>query len=350
MEVELDSALLGKGRDDLTLLGLCAFGLSGRHRVVRDDAAVWSQWAQGFGTSLEEDLSVAWEISDQSATIGRPVAKLRVTPTQRCLRVSDLRLPPQEAFNLLARPLRVLLENGRNDRTFLLAFADVPMRKDLDEAESKGWLEFETAGGIGELKVRLKAIAPEAQLLRTLYLCDSDAKVPGTPSPDAVVITKSLRALASRFQAAEGYFGSVLRRRAAENYAPPADVVSWAVKAHGPSHELFASAETVEGRRMLAQGTGNSGEPRRRLLASIALRELAKAAPEVVEVLDMKSGYGGGTRTEATMWQKLDDFQKAALEDGFGDSFSRDFYKDQRNLQDASGEIAAFLKILREQL
>lgn len=353
MEVELGDALLSaKERCDLTLLGLCAFGLAGRRRVLTETPEVWQKWATGFGSSLQEELCVAWEISARSTTTGSRAARLRVSPSDCCLDVGRLQLPPDEAFNLLARPLRVLLENGRNDRSFLVAFADRPTRTRLEEAESKGWLEFETAGGIGELRVRLEAVGTTShqQLLRTSYLCDSDARLLHTPSAEAEKVAERLRALETQFKATSGYFGRVLSRRAAENYAPPSAVRTWAAAKVPESHQLFSEADKPDGRQRLANGTGASGSPRRRLLASIALGELLKSEPDVLAVLDMKSGYGNGTRMDKTMWQKLDDFQKAVLNDGFGDSFSNDFYGENQNLTDASTEIVEVLRVLRERL
>jgi len=353
MEVELDSGLLDdSGRDDLALLGLCAFGLSGRHRVVRDENEVWEGWAGGFGKSLKEELLTAWKNSEQSVGTGRKGARVRVTNAKRSLEVGGLQLPPNEAFNLLARPLRILLENGRNDRAFLLAFADAAAWARLTAAESEGWLEFETAGGIGELKARLKDVPQrsEQHLLRTLYLCDSDAKHPDVPSPEAEEVRNGLHGLSKRFSGREAYFGSVLKRRAAENYAPAAAVVSWAQSLDPSLYTLFGEAKDASKRRQLVNSVGQPGTPRRLLLAAIALKEISQAQPTAVHVLDMKQGYDGGRRTTPECWERLDLFQQAALQDGFGTNFSASFYPHQRNLSDESGEISAFLKNVSEQL
>lgn len=350
MEVELDKALLtADGRDDLTLLALTAFGLSGRHRIIPDDPEPWTAWAKGFGKALDDEIAAAWEASEQSSGIGRAARRILVTPSARCIGVKNTKLPPDEAFNLLARPLRVLLENGRTDRAFLLAFADPSTWKRLQEAEANGWLEFATAGGIGELKTRMTEAAPRLQILRTLYLCDRDAKLPGERSTDAAAIAGKLRALARLFMAPSEYFGAVLGRRAAENYAPPEVVLKWAIGIAG-NHRAVNRASDTHGRAELARSPAAAGSSLRRLYAAIALREIAKTHPDVVEVLDMKRGYGAGKHTDTTIWDKLDAFQKAALADGFGKSFSSDFYAGRRDLNDTSGSISAFLKNMSERL
>lgn len=348
MDVELDSALT-RSCDALTLLAICAMGLPGRHRILCDNRTPWNAWATTFGRSLSDELQAAWDRSEEAASRGRRSTPLRVAPSGRSTDLTvGLQLPPQEALLLLARPLRVLLENGRNDRGFLLAFADAAMRTRLEQAESLGWLVFETAGGIGELKVRLKAQkdVPDLQHLRTIYLCDSDAMQPGQLSSEAQEIHGELGKLVARFKAPTGFFGNVLTRRAAENYAPPGMVLTWASRLVKDAHRIIQEAVVKVGRQTLTAGPGNAGSDRRSLLGAIALKELSQTT--VVHVIDMKDGRSG---TDPTLWNtRLDAFQKAALENGFGKNFSKDFYGSQRGLVDSTGEVSAFLKNVSEQL
>lgn len=348
MDVELDSALIRSG-DALTLLAICAMGLSNRHRILCDDRTTWNAWADTFGCSLSGELRAAWDGSEEAASRGRRSTPLRVAPSGRSTDLTaGLQLPPEEALLLLARPLRVLLENGRNDRGFLLAFADEAMRTRLEQAESLGWLVFETAGGIGELKVRLEdqKNVPELQHLRTIYLCDSDARQPRQLSSDAREIDGELGKLIARFKARSGFFGKVLTRRAAENYAPPGMVLTWASRLVKDAHLIIQDAVVKVRRQSLSAGRGNAGSDRRSLLGAIALKELSQTT--VVHVIDMKDGKNG---TDATLWNtSLDAFQKAALENGFGKTFSQKFYGSQRGLVDSTGEVAAFLKNVSEQL
>jgi hypothetical protein len=55
-------------------------------------------------------------------------------------------------------------------------------------------------------------------------------------------------------------------------------------------------------------------------------------------------------RTEDSVWNVLDSFQKAALLDGFGAGFSADFYADPRGLKDETGEIPKLLATILERL
>ena len=204
------------------------------------------------------------------------------------------------------------------------------------------------------MKVRTKAAkSAPMEVMRTIYLCDSDAIEAGVPSDSAAKVKRHLTSLEKRFNRPPLHFGRVLTRRAAENYAPPGAVLTWAVaEFDGDAWRLVHQAESPTGRQQLAIGTGSAGGPRRRLLAAIALKELQKHPEKVCEVLDMKEGRGpsDGRRTADKVWSELDPFQQAVLADGFGGSFSARFYLDQRHLRDETGEIGGFLGKILERL
>lgn len=258
MEVELDRALLtARPRDDLVLLAICAFGHLGRHRIVPDDRAAWDRWAETLPPDLEEEVRLAWDESERRASGGGRSERLAVVPVEPAqFRQNPIVLTPIEALALLGRPLRVLLENGRYDRAFVLAFADEATRRALCEAERDGWVVFETAGGITELVERVKAAQDSAprEVFRTMYLCDSDALEPGVPSGVAANVKQGLTALAKTFQRQASHFGSVLSRRAAENYAPPEAVLCWARDGFGPdAWRLIQQARIPAERAKLAR-------------------------------------------------------------------------------------------------
>ena len=118
---------------------------------------------------------------------------------------------------------------------------------------------------------------------------------------------------------------------------------------------MIEQAKTAPGRATLAGEPGELASPRRRLLGAIALKELP---PDARKFLDMKEGRwrrnqppkAPTVRTADVMWNLLDAFQQAALLDGFGASFSADFYGDRRGLKDETGEIAALLTTILERL
>jgi hypothetical protein len=359
VNVELDPELLRSGRSEhLLILALCALGLIGRHRILAVDRAVWDAWASTLPVELADEVRFAWDEGERQEAAGATSARVRVAPVQVCeLRQDPMQVDPTTALSLLARPLRVILENGRNDRAFLLAFADKAFRRAIVEAERAGWLVFETAGGIGELKLRVESLeeaskdtAGRVDLMRAMYLCDSDAREPGIPSPEAQGIKQNLERIASAFRRASTYFGRVLVRRAAENYAPTSTVLKWASKIVGAdAWKPIQDAASPPGRLALIRDSGSAKSTRRRLLAAIALKELS---PETRAVLDMKQGRGpvAHPRTSERIWKTLDAFQSAALAEGFGDGFSASFYPNQTALHDETREVSDFLRQLMERL
>lgn len=355
MEVELDSTLLRTAPvEHLAILAICAFGLSSRHRVLPDDRVAWNAWANTMPVDLREELQLTWDESERRAIAGGPSEEIAVRPrVAPAYGASPMVLNPNEALSLLGRPLRVILENGRYDRGFLLAFASDAQRRSLNEAEREGWLIFETGGGIGELIVRSKAAVEDDEprdVMRTMYLCDSDATMPWALSQQATEVWQNIQELEQRFRRTTPYFGGVLKRRAAENYAPPGAVLRWAASKFGRgAWEIIQAANTLEGRRSLAIGPGNAGSERRHLLAAIALKELHQTSQSV---FDMKNGRekDGKVRTADAVWNRLDDFQKAALRDGFGAGFSGDFYKEARNITDETGEVSRLLAMITERV
>ena len=360
MEVELRRDLLtARPREELALLALCAFGLSRRHRVVPDDREAWKPWVEALPADLRDEVRLAWDESEQRVANGSPSERVVVAPGATSqFDKTPLVVTPSEALTLLGRPLRVLLENGRNDRAFVLAFADLATRRALEAAEREGWIVFETAGGLGELLLRIVAApsSAEREVFRTMYLCDSDAQEPGKPSHQAATVQQNLADLSVLYERRADYFGAVLGRRAAENYAPPKEVLTWACNTFGrKASSLIEQAKAVPGRTVLAGDTGEPASAKRRLLAAIALKELN---PDSRGFLDMKEGRWRKNkppkddiaRTVDSVWNLLDPFQKAALLDGFGSAFSADFYADRRGLMDETGEITRLLATLLERL
>lgn len=359
MHVELDQTLLTAApREELALLAICAFGLAGRHRIVPDDRRNWERWAEGLPPDLADEVRLVWDEGERRVAEGTRSEWVRVAPVAATqFHTVPLVVEPGEALTLLGRPLRVLLENGRNDRSFMLAFADDAAKKVLREAEQEGWIVFETAGGIGEIVKRMETPDSEPrEVFRTMYLCDSDAREPGQPSDNATFIQKKLADLTARYLRPSGHFGVVLARRAAENYAPPSEVLAWACDTFGNNRAsgVIEQSKTQTGRATLVGQPGDSGSPKRRLLAAIALRELGA---DTRAFLDMKEGRhkkasdgGFAIRTIDLIWNQLDAFQQAALLNGLGASFSAEFYGTRVGLTDETGEITALIATILERL
>lgn len=361
MEVELDDALLAsRPRNDLTILALCAFGMSGQHRIFPRNRPLWEDWATGFPVALAEEIALVWDDGEERSCLGVVSERVRVVPHgPGQFDQTPLRLTPTEAVCLLGRPLRVFLENGRNDRAFLLAFADVAVHDALRRAEKEGWLVFETAGGITELQLRaLDAATHPAprEVFRTMYLCDSDAQEETAISDEAKQVKKSLESLETTYHRPSAHFGTILRRRAAENYAPPDAVLDWAQQTTNGSASKFVTEALDPGQRAaltMDPGAQNSGK--RRILAAVALTSLPPLARGYI---DMKAGrLRSGKppepdviRTIDAVWNMLDAFQQAALRDGFGARFSSEFYGGRGGLTDETGEVTSFLSKILERL
>ncbi len=398
MLVELDAALLapiegatshpGHSDDQLVVLAICALGLGGRHRVVALQREQWQEWAKGaFPPQLVDALQLVWDSGEHAETVAQSAITVRVTPSRvRSYVGHSLVLDPPTALALLGRPLRVLLENGRNDREFLLAFARGDQRTYLETAAQQGWIVFETAGGITELKVRaeqvdimLRRLSQDLgvtqsdedneiclELLRTMMISDSDAREPGKPSTEARRVAGCLERLELRFSGAKfspagkdvaldgirGRFGTVLHKRAAENYAPPADILKWAITRLEGAEASALIRQVKNHRAAAARAPGAPGQPRRQVLAALALQELNA---HLADVICMKRGRGdeASPATHDSVWTQLDEFQQAALQDGFGTSFSATFYGEYSSrggLVDGSGEVREILRHILENL
>jgi len=353
VEVELSRELLTDAPTEMLLImALCALGMVARHRVVPDDRSLWNPWVNKLPPALAEEVRYAWDEGERRIAEGGESERIVVRPSSPNFRQTPIQLPPIEALSLLGRPLQVVLENGRNDRAFLLAFADRATREAIVYAEDAGWLAFEMGGGIGEIALRIESAlgAKDDQIFRTMYLSDSDAREAGALSDEASRVQASLATLGATFARYPSHFGRVLARRAAENYAPPSAVLTWARDAAGlDAWRLIAEAKSPAERARLAIGAGTAGSARRRLLAAVALGELPT---HLRGFIDMKHGREreDAIRTDDAVWNALDEYQKAALRDGFGGSFSVEFYGSQTELSDETKEISGFLGKILERL
>lgn len=137
------------------------------------------------------------------------------------------RLPVHVAYELLRRPLQLLLENGRSDWGFLQRIAPLSWRDRLRRALERGWIEERNAGGITELpKILQQDVASDRSVrleMRTWAMFDSDAREPNCPSDDAD--------LASRACAHASVAYHQLERRTIENYLPREVLLDWASRA-----------------------------------------------------------------------------------------------------------------------
>lgn len=132
------------------------------------------------------------------------------------------RVSVRQAIDLVARPASIWLENGRNDRRFLLASMPEDQRTMFLKWERDRVISFENGGGLGEMRKLMEEQDArgmlDARADRALF--DSDAEAPGHRSRDAVLMTTFCRS--------RGIAHHCLDRRAIENYLPRAALWWWA--------------------------------------------------------------------------------------------------------------------------
>lgn len=136
----------------------------------------------------------------------------------------EARLPPNVARALLERPLRLLLENGRNDWSFLGKVIPEGWRRRWDRATSQGWIEPQNAGGITEIPNVVNRLVDEGHphRLRLWVMFDSDGRAPGHRSRQAADAVESCEDWSVPYH--------LLERRAIESYLPKSALFDWAAR------------------------------------------------------------------------------------------------------------------------
>lgn len=143
-------------------------------------------------------------------------------------------LTPPLAARLLSRPLKLLVENSRNDRAFLLMIAEPAARRELRKAIDAGWIEFEMGGGLQEILQRIRSFTVGGgqrddqawiELARLWVMFDRDAD-PGDRSRESKHSRNVLDA-AAVLQSPWALAVHQLKRRAIENYVPSRTLQDW---------------------------------------------------------------------------------------------------------------------------
>jgi hypothetical protein len=202
MRVYLDERLFeSEGVDPLGIIELIGHARDGRHRILLQPAfrdqdtqdLPRNKWMRGQEERLRRQLARLLETSASAASSGDPGApRITVIDSEQSDWTAG-RLAVLDALRLLRTPLKVLVENRRNDWLFLLAMVDEAHRRALRAAEQERWLEVDNGGGIDDLAKRLrdfcssttKDSAWHIERLRTWVMFDRDAaeEDPRQPSP-----------------------------------------------------------------------------------------------------------------------------------------------------------------------
>lgn len=242
MIVTLDDGVFAGGAEHLELCNIFRFGLLERHYIktappfeATGDRHV-NRWLRAQSRSLREEVERALANSTDALAHGptpRPKVMIRIA----AISAPDWTLPipvlpVSVACRLLDMPLRLLLENRRNDGNFLRAMAPPHLRKRFTACEDSGWIERVHGGGLEEMLHRIEEDAKTPMdRLRLWVMYDSDARrrfdpdnpeaaAPWGPATTSIAVGKACDSA--------GIHAHRLWRRAMENYLPAEVLHAWA--------------------------------------------------------------------------------------------------------------------------
>jgi hypothetical protein len=258
--------------DKLALVAACA---GGRHVLLNRPSAVrpgggrpegLGAWLSSLSPKLRGEIGF---VLDDGLAAGpganqSGVARIRVVTGKD--RWPEAKLTPATAAALLQRPLKVLLENRRNDLHFLLRMAEPTDRARLCKALSRGWVEPEMGGGLPELKKRLEAlqspssVTERVALARLWVMFDRDANADDRSRPSH--LSEQTRALCCALAVPWPLAHHQLARRAIESYVPAETLRAWWPEQVDSQKERQARQRRVEALLRLAPYGGLRREAR----------------------------------------------------------------------------------------
>jgi hypothetical protein len=218
------------------MLSLFRFGAE-HHRVILEDAMPrFNSWLGTLTPILKEEVELA--IANGLAQESLEPASLAITVNDVAhsdWTISEPELCLRDAVQLLSMPFKIVLENERSDKAFILRMLTPEQSQWIEKLENSRVLEFDGKGGIGEVISFLRSPEVSRAQARYLYwvLTDSDALSPGSPSGNA----KLVEDLRHNLQI-EGY---QLKRRAIENYLPFDTLRTWMLERQRDRRDIFES-------------------------------------------------------------------------------------------------------------
>lgn len=314
------------GADELALTGLIHRSISKKcYLGVRNESGkYYTRWKAGASSAVVSALDIvqAWDLFD--ASVFRTITVCVGGSNDRSWFGRPPRISLSETLALIDTPFRILLENGRYDRAFLLAMSNDDDHDLLLRLENERRLVFAGGGGIDELRELVNETYSRETVrhLRCWALFDSDA-----PSPGAV--SKSAHDTAQALDEAE-IPRHMLQRRAIENYMPRGTLGVWAYIMPGSGKDRVAKLEA-----------------------------LVRMTPDQRAHYHMKSGFSlTPTADEQTLFKNLSDADRIVLKDGIGKRLS-DLYRDvergklRRHIKadgsdvELTGPISSLIEMLR---
>lgn len=188
--------------------------------AVNPESSLTNAWFKQTDGRRQQDWlnAVSWAAKDAAVfRLRKMVADVAPDPKAKPLAKVSLR----EAIDLADRTSALWLENGRNDRRFILSMMPPEQRATFLDWEKRRIISFESRGGLGELRVSLQELAERGLLdpRTNRALFDSDGEVPGHRSRDAEAMIAFCESVHLAYHC--------LVRRAIENYLPRKALWSW---------------------------------------------------------------------------------------------------------------------------
>jgi len=277
-------------------------------------------WLEELGR-LGEDFGELLELAIEDAARSAGQIRARIVEDDTSDWTSDpYRLTLDDGLELLRRPLYLMVENKRRDGAFLKAVG-WRYSSALERLQKQYRLEISHGGGLDEICQMIRENKGAASRARTFVVCDSDALAPGRPSAVSTNLVDTCQAVGTACHR--------LRRRASENYLPPAAVVAWAKTLNGKAREPHLKRARAFGR----------------------------LTPDQRYHYNMKRGHGGDARHPhrdigAALFNGLDEPTMNALDTGFGNGIGDLFGQgvDPALLQkdDQRDEMSALFEALLE--
>ncbi|MBB5761395.1 hypothetical protein HNR01_001007 [Methylorubrum rhodesianum] len=133
----------------------------------------------------------------------------------------------EDAIGRVTRPMRIWIENDRNDRQFWLSHMRSDVRQFFLDMEQQRLVQFDSRGGLGELRMALQELFTRSIIDKhdSMVLFDSDAGTPGNISAEAALMTEFCQQASLRHHC--------LSRRAIENYIPKSALYAWVFEKGG---------------------------------------------------------------------------------------------------------------------
>lgn len=224
--------------DPLEMVAVLRLCDADRHLLLlspsgRERATQWIHGQTRDGSAMRARLLHVLEANRRRATNAAEDG-VQISVVANATDWSRARLAAPLASRLLGRPLKLLVENSRNDRAFLLQIAEPAASRELKKAIEAGWIEFEMGGGLHEIHQRIRSFSNSAgplpdhariELARLWVMFDRDAD-PSDRTQESQH-SRRVREDAAKLTIPWPLAANQLERRAIENYIPTSVLRDW---------------------------------------------------------------------------------------------------------------------------